>query len=65
MSRQFGRWVGDMTDAVVLGVLGAFQAITIAYLEHGRRQAKKQCGTTACVKAIKEAINKGNQISKT
>lgn len=46
-----------MTETVVLAVVGALQAITIAYLEYGRRQAKRACGTVACVKAIKSALS--------
>lgn len=40
-----------MTDATILGIVGAAQAVILGYLEIIRRSAKK-CGSAECVENI-------------
>lgn len=41
---------------VLLAFIGAAQVISLAYLEKGRRDAKKACGTASCIKALQKAL---------
>lgn len=45
-------------EDVFIALIGSLQIVVLAYLEHNRRQVRKQCGNASCVKAIREALKK-------
>lgn len=50
-----------MTDATVLAIVGAAQAVILGYLEIIRRSARK-CGSVECIENLNNVLDKRAQL---